>query len=328
MSKMKIAFAGFRHSHIFALYNNAVNNPQLEICAICEEAPEESLLKGHPEIAITHTNYDQMLAEVPCDIIAIGDYYTKRGSLVIRALKAGKHVIADKPICTSAEELEEIAKLTAEKGLKLGCMYDLRCNPLFYTAKEEIAKGTLGEILQIQFSAQHPLMRASRPGWYFEPGKHGGTITDIASHATDIIPWITGLKFDKVIAARTWQAMEKESDCFKDAAQFMITLENGCGVMGDVSYSAPDSMGYSHDCYWRFNIWGTKGMMEFSYSSGKIKAWLNGYSDITTFPPSSKIRPDYLEDFLLDIAGKEADLNTEVVLEGTRQVIRIQDAAV
>ena len=107
MSKLKIAFAGFRHSHIFALYNNAVKNPQLEICAICEEAPEESLLKGHPEIAITHTNYDQMLTEVPCDLIAIGDYYTKRGSMVIRALKAGKHIIADKPICTSAEELEE-----------------------------------------------------------------------------------------------------------------------------------------------------------------------------------------------------------------------------
>ena len=94
MSKMKIAFAGFRHGHIFGLYNNAAKNSQLEICAICEEAPEESLLKDHPEIVITHTNYDQMLAEVPCDIIAIGDYYTKRGSMVIRALKAGKHVSA------------------------------------------------------------------------------------------------------------------------------------------------------------------------------------------------------------------------------------------
>lgn len=327
MPGLKIAFAGFRHGHIFGLYNNALKNPQLEICAVCEEEPEVSLLKDHPEITITHTNYDQMLAEVPCDIVAIGDYYGKRGSLAIRALNAGKHVIADKPICISEAELDQIAEISTRKGLKVGCMFDLRSSRVFYTAKDEIAKGTLGEIVQIQFSAQHPLLHASRPAWYFEPGKHGGTITDIASHATDIIPWITGLKFDKVIAARTWQAMEKESECFKDAAQFMCTLENGCGVMGDVSYSAPDTLGYSHDCYWRFNIWGTKGMMEFAYSSSGVKAWLNGYSGITVFAPTAKVLPDYLDQFLLDIAGQASDLNTEVILESTRQVIRIQNSA-
>ena len=135
------------------------------------------------------------------------------------------------------------------------------------------------------------------------------------------------MKIDKVIAARTWQAMEKESECFKDAAQIMITLENGCGVMGDVSYSAPDTLGYSHDCYWRFNIWGTKGMMEFAYSSSGVKAWLNGYSGITVFAPTAKVLPDYLDQFLLDIAGQASDLNTEVILESTRQVIRIQNSA-
>lgn len=327
MSGLKIAFAGFRHGHIFGLYNKVLDNPTLEIAAICEEEPEISLLKDHPEITVTHTDFDRMLAEVPCDIIAIGDYYGKRGSLAIRALRAGKHVISDKPLCISADELEQIAQLTEEKGLKVGCMFDLRSIPVYYTAKEEIAKGTLGEIVQIQFSAQHPLLRDSRPAWYFEPGKHGGTIIDIASHATDIIPWLTGLQFDQVVAARTWQALEKESASFKDAAQFMCTLENGCGVMGDVSYSAPDSMGYSHVCYWRFNIWGTKGMMEFACSSGKVTAWLNGNKEPVFFMPEEKALPGYLDQFLLDIAGQTPELNTAVVLESTRQVIRIQNSA-
>ena len=97
--------------------------------------------------------------------------------------------------------------------------------------------------------------------------------------------------------------------------------------MGDVSYSAPDSMGYSHVCYWRFNIWGTKGMMEFACSSGKVTAWLNGNKEPVFFMPEEKALPGYLDQFLLDIAGQTPELNTAVVLESTRQVIRIQNSA-
>ena len=236
-------------------------------------------------------------------------------------------MIADKPLCTSLEELDEIETLAKQTGLKVGCMYELRGVPNFAAARELILSGTLGKITQIQFGGQHPLMRGSRPAWYFEPGKHGGTINDIASHAIDIIPWLTGLEIQKTVAARTWQAFDSQCDCFNDAAQFMLTLNNGCGVLGDVSYSAPDSIGFAMPTYWRFDIWGTEGMIEFNCSEKHVKAYLKSRKDVSLIAPPSQAPVDYLESFLRDIAGKPTDLTTSVVLKSTRQTLEIQKVA-
>lgn len=324
----KIAFAGFRHGHIYSLYAKAKKSPETEIVAACEEdAATRESLKSNQDIKITCDSIDKMLEETDCDIVAIGDYYTKRGSIAIKALRAGKHVIADKPLCTSLKELDIIAGLSAKSGLKVGCMFDLRCVPNFIAAREIIGKGTLGKITQIQFGGQHPLNRKVRPSWYFEPGKHGGTINDIASHAADIIPWLTGLDFKDIIAARTWQASETESKCFNDAAQFMLEMDNGCGVLGDVSYSAPDSLGFSMPTYWRFNIWGKDGMIEFNCTEKGVKLYQSGMKEVSVIAPPEETGADCLDSLLADIAGKKADLNTAVVLKAARTVLEIQKKA-
>ena len=325
--KRKIAFAGIRHSHIFSLYDKVLAHPGLELAAVCEEDAAASLLSSRPDIRLTDSNFDEMLRNTECDIVAIGDYYAKRGSLAIRALKAGKHVIADKPLCTSLAELDEIEQLVKSSECKVGCMYELRSVPNFATARELIRNGTLGTVTQIQFGGQHPLMRGSRPAWYFEPGKHGGTINDIASHAIDIIPWLTGLEIRGTVAARTWQAFDSGCDCFNDAAQFMLTLDNGCGVLGDVSYSAPDSIGFAMPTYWRFDIWGTDGIIEFNCADKYVKAYLKNRKDVMPIPPPACPPMDYLESFLRDIAGESVDLTTAVVLRSTRKTLEIQKIA-
>ena len=164
----KIAFAGLRHGHINSLYNEVINSAELEIGAICEEDADalRAFLSAHPENkAPVFDSLEKMLAEVPCEIVAIGDYYGKRGSVAIAALKAGKHVIADKPLCTSLEELDEIEKLSREKHLAVGLMLDLRTYDQFVKARELVRSGQLGKITQIQFGGQHPLLKESRPHW-------------------------------------------------------------------------------------------------------------------------------------------------------------------
>ena len=54
--------------------------------------------------------------------------------------------------------------------------------------REIILSGELGEVASIHIDGQHPLNPSVRPGWYFEPGKHGGTINDIGIHAFDFVP--------------------------------------------------------------------------------------------------------------------------------------------
>ena len=326
----KIAFAGLRHGHINGLFERAKNSPELEIAAICEEDADAraAFVAGHPGLTCpVYDSLDRMLAEVSCDIVATGDYYGKRGRVLIAALTAGKHVIADKPVCTSLRELAEIERLAREKKLCVGCMLDLRTNPSFVRAREMVLSGTLGTITQIQFTGQHPLLRETRPHWYFEPGKHGGTINDIAIHALDYIPWLTGLEIKSFAAARTWQAFDSGCSCFNDAAQFMFVLNNGCGVLGDVSYAEPDSHGYKMPHYWRFTVWGTAGVIEFNAVEPKITAWIQGETAPRTIVPEPYGGPDYLDWFLREISGGEAELNTEIVLKRARQALELQSLA-
>ncbi len=325
----KVAFAGLRHPHIFNLYSSALKREDIEVVAVCEEDKDQRVsITAERKIEITHDNIDIMLAEVDCNIVAVGDYYGKRGEIIIKALSAGKHVISDKPICTSLEELDTIELLCKEKELKVGCMLDLRDLPQFIGVRDIVRDGTIGPVHAISFGGQHPLLLGTRPGWYFEPGKHGGTINDIAIHAFDLIPWITGLKFHSVNAARCWNAFAPDYPHFKDAAQLMATLENGCGVLGDVSYFMPDSQGYSLPHYWRMTFWGRKGMIETSCLSQDISLALDGDNAPKKIPLPDANQDGYLQSFINDITGTSdtGDLTTESVLNVSRISLTTQKA--
>jgi predicted dehydrogenase len=326
---LKLAFMGFRHGHIFSLHKHAHEVPGVRIVAACEEDPEtrEAVIKaGH--VKITHSSYSKMLDEVDCDAIAIGDYYGKRGAIAIEALKRGKHVISDKPLCTSLAELDQIEALLAEKKLKLGIQFDLRDGGLSIKAHELVKSGAIGAIHGVVFTAEHPLMLDKRPGWYFEKGKHGGTLNDIGIHAVDLIPWITGQPFKRIEAARSWNAFATATPWMHDAGQFMATLENGAGVMGEVSYFAPDSLGYGLPQYWRITFFGRNGVMELSYTQKKIMLARNGSKE-TVFPD---LAPDnaggYLKTFLAEIQGQPlpGGLSTADILLASRNSLKIQEA--
>ena len=109
---MNIAFAGFRHDHIVSLYNEAKAHPELTVVGAWEEVPEfaEEAKKVFEEPF--YESYEALLADPSVDIVAIGDYYGIRGARVLQALRAGKAVITDKPLCTSLEELDEIERVT------------------------------------------------------------------------------------------------------------------------------------------------------------------------------------------------------------------------
>jgi len=327
---IRLAVVGFRHGHIFSLLRQAQEMEGIEVVTACEEDPTtraEVVSKG--AVAIDYDDFDQMLATVDCDAVGIGDYFGKRGSLAIRALSAGKHVLSDKPLCASLNELDQIEALCAEKGLKVGCALTLRDSPQFIGVRDLVRQGTIGEIHAISFNGQHPLLLTTRPQWYFEPGKHGGTINDIGVHAMDAIPWITGLSFAVVNAARCWNAFATGFPHFQDAGQMMLTMENGCGVLGDVSYSSPDSGGYSLPFYWRMTFWGRDGVIETYLAAKGTSVLVNGESALRTEPLPAGDPGGYLKAFVNDVneeLGADAPC-TASVLRASRVALTIQKAA-
>jgi predicted dehydrogenase len=325
---LKIAFMGFRHSHIFDLYTRAKESPDYEVVATCEEdADTRAQLAESGKAEITHDSYTKMLDETPCDVIAIGDYYGKRGRIAIEALMRGKHVISDKPLCTSLGELQRIEMISSRRGLKVGVMLDMRDSGTFIKVRELIRGGAIGEVHGITFGGQHPLLVGTRPGWYFEEGKHGGTINDIGIHAFDLIPWMTGLEIREITCARSWNAFAEHAPHMRDAGMFMLKLENDGGVVADVSYFMPDSMGYTLDLYWRYTIWGSDGVIETSAIMKHIRLAKNGNTEVEIIQPAEPDPGGYLRSFTEEITtGATSGVSTADAIRATRVALMTQRA--
>lgn len=316
---MNIAFAGFRHSHIFPLYESAKISDKFNLAGCFEEDEvTRAEIEKNNGIVCNFSSYEEILEDKNIQAVAIGDYYGKRGKMIIEALKHNKHVICDKPLCTSLDELDKIKDLSEQNNLKVCCMLDLRYMPQVKTVKKLIAEGEIGKIHIASFTGQHPLNYGVRPMWYFEKGKHGGTINDIAIHGIDLLRFLTGKNLTHIKCAKTWNAFADKEPEFKDSAQFMIEMEN-ISVMADVSYAAPVFNGIM-PTYWNFKFWGDKGMISFSYCDSDIHI----YKDKETVISCEDTLITLLDDFYNEIMGEVTLLNSEDILKSQEQVLKIQ----
>ena len=335
---MNIVFVGYRHGHTASIYQDAMRNPEINVLGGWEPTEVGREMAAGTGLEFNYPTLESVLEDPNVDAISLGGVYGERGAHAIAALKAGKHVYGDKPICTTMEELEEIERLAKEKNLKVGCYLSMRFSNGMKTIREMIANGDIGEVGAIDMTAQHPLNYGSRPMWYFEKGKHGGTINDIAIHGVDIVRFLTGLGIKSVTAARTWNHFATQEPDFKDCGQFMAELENGAGLMMDVSYAAPASCGFKLETYWRFTIWGTKGVIEYKLNGGPsaktidsddgalVQVALNGADGFVAYP-KAKYPVTPLGEFLKEIRGEETIINTEDVIRTSREVLTVQAVA-
>ena len=335
---MNLAFVGFKHRHTGAIYQEAMADPNITVLGAWEDTEEGRALADGLGLAFNYPTLESVLNDPRVDAVCLGGSFGERGGEAIAALRAGKHVYADKPVCTSLAEIDEIEALASAKNLKVGCYLTLRFSQGIRNLREMIADGTLGEIGCINMTAQHPLQYGSRPMWYFAPGQHGGTINDIAIHGVDLVRFITGMGIKNVTAARTWNHFATEEPDFRDCGQFMAELDNGAGFMADVSYAAPASCGFSLETYWRMTFWGTRGVAEYKMkgagtagidadSAVLLQVALQGSKGFTPMELKS-YNVTGLGEFVREINGEtELLINTADVIRTSREVLTIQAAA-
>jgi predicted dehydrogenase len=321
---MNILFYGFQHGHIDQLYRLIRGTTELNISACIEEdADAAEAAAKRLGLVINDEGYDAWLQK-NVDIVVIGKKYGQRGAAVIKALRAGKHVISDKPLCTSMEELAEIEKIAKNRKLKIGCMFELRDMPSACRVREILESRRLGEICNISFDGQHCIDYAHRPSWYFEEGMQGGTINDLAIHGIDLVRTLTGLEIEKIDGVRTWNRYAVKNPEFKDCAMFMARLTNGAEILADVSYSAPSQV-FSMPTYWNFKIWCARGLITFHYCDSTVTVYEDGKDSPQLL---SGIMPEknYLETFLEEIKSGTDEV-TGSVIDSTRTALWIQREA-
>ena len=331
----RIAFAGFRHYHVMEAYELASKRQDLRIVAAAEDDSATRLDLEKKGVLFTHPSVDALLADSSSyDYLAIGEYFGRRGELAIRALEAGKHIIVDKPICTKKRELNRIRETAARKSRSVGCQLSLRDSAQTRTLRRLIAEGAIGRVVTATFLGQHPLRFGKRPGWYFEEGKHGGTVNDIAIHGIDFLMWALAEPIGEIVAARGWNDTFSQDPDFELCAQLMLRMAGGCGVLADVSYTGPTEQGMDVPQYWRFTIHGERGVAETSLTTQNVTMWRSGETAPVVVPLDPARTGGYLDDFLAEARSLSGgarpagiELTTDQVFACSRASLLCQEAA-
>jgi predicted dehydrogenase len=120
-----------------------------------------------------------------------------------KLMRAGKHVLCEKPLAMDSRESELLVKLAKETGRVGGVAYNLRYYPLCHEARALIQIGAIGEPRLIHGSfLQDWLLHPTDWNWRLDP-KLGGAlraVSDIGTHWLDLVTWLTRKKITEVCA--------------------------------------------------------------------------------------------------------------------------------
>jgi predicted dehydrogenase len=180
-------------------------------------------------------------------------------------LKAGIHVICDKPLCTSLADALDLQKLVHESGKLFILTHNYTGYPMIRQAREMVQKGELGKIrlIQVEYPQDWLTEPAERSGskqaeWRTDPKRSGagGAIGDIGTHAYNLVGFVTGLKAEKLLAQLTTFVDGRLLD---DDVQIMLRYEGG--ARGSLWAS---QVAVGHENGLKLRVYGTRGGIEWT----------------------------------------------------------------
>jgi predicted dehydrogenase len=141
-----------------------------------------------------------ILADPEIDVVSIASYDNFHCDQVIAAIKSGKHVFVEKPLCQTVGEFDAItAALAAHPGIRLSSNLILRRTPRFQELRRRIAQGDMGRLYYLEGDYDYGRLHKILSGWRAEIPSysvvHGGAI-----HVIDLLLWLTGLEIREVFA--------------------------------------------------------------------------------------------------------------------------------
>jgi predicted dehydrogenase len=264
-ARLRIGVAGLKHNHVNQILKLAAKDPSVSIVAIADDdeqnRKEFERSFGQP---VRYANHRELLESEQLDAVVVCEEFGRRGEVVIAALRAGKHVFCDKPLCTRSEELKTIAALAAQRHLEVHVDFSLR--HYWARAGSLLQQGEVGEIVSCTFSGPHGLNYERRPKWYFEPGKHGGIINDLMGHGVDLVHWITRHRYAEVLSASRACVGLPQHPKFETSGDASFRLDGGASIFGHVDYLVPAG----HSTTWKLTVTGTKGDAVLSERDGLV----------------------------------------------------------
>ncbi len=200
--------------------------------------------------AKVYTDYKELLQDETIDVCYVLTPNRSHADISCDAMRAGKHVLCEKPMAKTAADARRMVQVAKETGKKLTIGYQHRHKNASDYARDVIARGDLGEIY---YGKALAIRRRGTPNWgvflnEYEQG--GGPLIDIGTHSLDLTLYlmnnfaprmVVGTSYKKVENAECgnpwggWK--ETENREMEDAAFGFIVMKNGATITLDATWA-------------------------------------------------------------------------------------------
>lgn len=251
-----------------------------EIAAICD-CDEENLRFAGERYGIPEekrfTDYMDIAKNDDIDIVTVAIPDQQHVKVSCDLLRAGKHVLYEKPLALTREDLEEIIKVADESGSKFMVGQICRFTPAFEKAKEIIEAGTIGELYFVESEYAHDYMKLC-DSWRADPKRHG--VIGGGCHAVDLLRWLAGDP-QEVFAYGSHKLLPQVA--YDDATIAIMKFDEN--LAGKVFVST----GCKRDYTMRTVIYGTKGTIICDNTSPIMTLFVTDDDGVTQDPQTIEI---------------------------------------
>lgn len=239
---------------VFDMHRWAVELPTTEIAAVCD-IREDIGRERAAELGVPFfVDYHQMIKEVQPDITVVMTPHYLHPRMAIEAMRAGSHVLVEKPMATQVADADRMVAVSKETGKMLAVNFQQRLRPEVRAARQLIQEGRIGTIQRVNLIVPWPRsyryysLASWRATWW---GEGGGVLLNQAPHDLDLVCHLAGMP-RRVIS---WNRTNFHKIEVEDTISAMLEWENG--ATGYLHISTAES-GPKSD----LEIVGTKGTLK------------------------------------------------------------------
>ncbi len=209
------------HCDALAIVKNA------ELYAVCDVVEEKAKLRAEQYGAKKiYTDYKEMLKDPEIECVSICTPSGMHGQMAKDVAAAGKHVFCEKPMEITTEKLDDVIDFVEKSNVKMGCVFQRRCDPSFMAVKEAIDSGRFGKVILAD-----AYLKYYRNQEYYDSGDWratweldgGGALMNQGVHGIDLLTWIAG-DVESVFARCATQVRDIEVE---DTAIASLKFKNG-----------------------------------------------------------------------------------------------------
>jgi 1,5-anhydro-D-fructose reductase (1,5-anhydro-D-mannitol-forming) len=239
----------------------------------------------------TWRTLDEALTDSAVQAVYVATPVFLHAPQTMQALRAGKHVICEKPMAMKEAEARTMVQVAEESGKLFGVAYYRRCYPKVQRAKQLLQQGAIGKPVVAELTNHMWFDGSGSRSWLVDPARAGGgPLFDIASHRIDVLNFLFG---KPVQVSGQWSNVVHHY-AVEDNATAMIEYENGVRGIVDVRWHSKIAR---DECRLR----GTDGEIEMSPLNGPDLVWPAGRENLPAHP---NLHYPMIENFVDAVEGK------------------------